>query len=164
MSLYQGHILRFPYLVCVSSTVLNGTKSDFTRFDFRGFDSGHLLIANGSNPKMDRKWFLTCDGRLWVIPRVGMRRAGWKWFARVYDFTLAEHKVEPARDVSTDELLSLLGSCRSESEFPTTGHLKRFVKRHSGQVFDATLFREFWSAHCPALQSPDLWGEEVVLE
>jgi len=164
MSIEKDRILRFPYLACVSSTILSGTKSDFIRFDYRGFESGRLLMKDGSNPKMERRWFLTCDARLWMLPRVGTRRSALRWLAGVYDFTLAEHRVESGLEVSTDELMRLLSPLPSDSDFPTAGRLKKFIRQRSGRVFDATLFLEFWSAHCPSLQPPNRWGEEVVLE
>jgi hypothetical protein len=154
----------FPLLVAMGGVLLKTTKREFIRYDLSDYFGGILVLKNASNPKTERHFILTSDGRFWRIERIGTKRGFLRWLAPVWDFTLAECRLEHGQQLTTDELLKHVEPLKSPSGFPTASHLKGFLRKRLGQVFDAAMFKEFWQKHCFELKPPDSWGEILELK
>lgn len=154
--------LPFPALFPMGHTLVPAERRSFRKMLYRGSSGTEILIASGALPKLQISWLVTSDARFWRLERVGTQRAYWRWLAPVVDFTLAECRLVPGRHLTTDELLTHIEPLKSPPGFPTAGHLKGFLRKRLGQVFDETMFKEFWQKHCFELKPPDSWGE--VLE
>ena len=134
------------------------------RYEYAGMRGRNLLTKRGSNAKMAISLLIDSNGLFWRFERVGTCRLFWQWLIPFIDLTLAEYRLELGRHLTTDELLTLVGPLKSPSGFPTAGHLKGFLRKRLGKVFDDVMFRDFWREHCFELKPPDSWGEVLELK
>jgi hypothetical protein len=154
----------FPALVAVGTTLLACTRREFMQYKCAGIRNGNLLIKGASKTEMQISLIIDSHGRLWQFERLNTHRAFWRWLAPVIDLTLTEYRLEPSRHLTMDELLLHIEPLKSPPGFPTAGHLKGFLRKRSGQVFDEAMFKEFWQAHGFELKPPDFWGEVLELK
>jgi len=157
------NLLIFPCLIQSGELLLPITKRSFIKYIFRGYADRHILLGDGSLPKLERKWFITADGLFWKIERVRTRRGFWRKLAPMIDFTLAECRLEPGKCLTTNEILRFAEPLKSYSGFPTAGQFKKFLRNNPNKDFSEIMFKEFWQKHGFELKPPDVFMEVMNL-
>jgi hypothetical protein len=156
--------IAFPCLVIVGNVLLETTREEFKKFDYRGrTETGNILLSHGATARLMVNGVIEGNGRFRDITVVRRHREWLRGLAWLHDLVLAECEISKGQELTVSQLLEKVAHLKASTPFQTAGHLRGYLRRQpQDRVFDASMFREFWDRHSRKLK-PEQWTEQVLL-